>query len=82
MTAVSNQGIQAVFLNLEDKVKKAGTDLNKQINDALATGEVDPMKMLQLQFNMGRYNAMVEATSSVVKGLTDTAKTLAQRSGG
>ena len=40
------------------------------------------MQMLDLQFKMGRFNAMVEATSSVTKGLTDTAKTLAQRAGG
>ena len=56
--------------------------LNHDISDALSENEVDPIKMLALQFSMGRYNAMVEATSSVVKGLTDTAKTLAQRSGG
>ena len=79
---VSNQGIQAVFEDLKAKMEVSATDLNTQINAALDGNEVDPTEMLQLQFNMGRYNAMVEATSSVVKGLTDTAKTLAQRSGG
>ena len=78
----ATQGIQYVFEDLSKKVTDAGGDLNVQISDALSGGEVDPIKMLELQFNMGRYNAMVEATSSVVKGLTDTAKTLAQRSGG
>lgn len=78
----TTQGIQDVFNDLSAKVNAAGTELNTQINAALKGNEVDPMKMLELQFNMGRYNAMVEATSSVVKGLTDTAKTLAQRSGG
>ncbi|MBF0201774.1 MAG: type III secretion protein, partial [Desulfamplus sp.] len=44
--------------------------------------DLDPIQMLELQFQMGKFNAMVEATSSVTKGLTDTAKTLAQRAGG
>lgn len=79
---VSTQGILQVFNNLGKKVQDAGGELNDQINAALDANEVDPIEMLQLQFNMGRYNAMVEATSSCVKGLTDTAKTLAQRAGG
>lgn len=79
---VATQGIREVFVDLTGKLDSSSKLLNQQINNALDGNEVDPTEMLQLQFNMGRYNAMVEATSSVVKGLTDTAKTLAQRSGG
>lgn len=74
--------IKGAFDNLNTKVSSAATKLNTEITQALANDDLDPMQMLKLQFNMGRFNAMVEATSSVTKGLTDTAKTLAQRAGG
>lgn len=74
--------IKGAFENLNTKVTASADSLNKEITTALAADDLDPMQMLSLQFNMGRFNAMVEATSSVTKGLTDTAKTLAQRAGG
>lgn len=74
--------IKGAFDNLKTKVEDAATELNTQITAALGNKDLDPMQMLNLQFKMGRFNAMVEATSSVTKGLTDTAKTLAQRAGG
>jgi type III secretion protein F len=74
--------IRGAFVSLNTKVTSAATNLNNQIAKALDQNDLDPMQMLELQFNMGRFNAMVEATSSVTKGLTDTAKTLAQRAGG
>ena len=74
--------IRGAFTDLQNKVSVAGNKLNVEIKAALAKDDLDPMQMLDLQFNMGKFNAMVEATSSVTKGLTDTAKTLAQRAGG
>lgn len=74
--------INNAFKTLRNQVSKAATTLDQQINDALTKQDLDPMKMLDLQFKMGKFNAMIEATSSVTKGLTDTAKTLAQRAGG
>ena len=74
--------IKGSFDNLSAKVSNAASELNTQIQTTLKDGDLDPMKMLDLQFKMGRFNAMIEATSSVTKGLTDTAKTLAQRAGG
>lgn len=63
-------------------VNKAASNVKNAIDTALAEDDLDPMTMLDLQYKMGNYNAMVEAASSVTKGLTDTAKTLAQRAGG
>lgn len=93
--AESTVTIKSAFDNLTGKVSSAGADLQEEIKEALksttdtdsngettTTTDLDPMKMLDLQFEMGKYNAMVEAASSVTKGLTDTAKTLAQRAGG
>jgi len=74
--------IRGTFVDLNKKVGDAAKLLNTEISSALSGNDLDPMQMLSLQFNMGRFNAMVEATSSVTKGLTDTAKTLAQRAGG
>lgn len=81
--AISEQmNISNQFSNMTDQLSTRAKTLKSNINKALKDGDLDPMKMLQLQFDMGNYNAMVEATSSVTKGLTDTAKTLAQRTGG
>jgi type III secretion protein F len=41
--------------------------------------ELEQEDVLQLQFNIGQYNAMLEAASSIAKGTTDMLKTLAQR---
>ena len=74
--------IKGAFEDLNTKVGTSAEALNTEITKALGSDDLDPMQMLQLQFQMGKFNAMVEATSSVTKGLTDTAKTLAQRAGG
>ncbi|MCG8566386.1 MAG: hypothetical protein MI747_15020 [Desulfobacterales bacterium] len=74
--------INTAFNDLKTKVNAAAEELNTEIASALSGKDLDPMQMLNLQFRMGKFNAMVEATSSVTKGLTDTAKTLAQRAGG
>ena len=37
-------------------------------------------EMLNVQFYMGQYNALLEMTSTISKSLTDMMKTLAQRS--
>ncbi|WP_051445347.1 EscF/YscF/HrpA family type III secretion system needle major subunit [Desulfocurvus vexinensis] len=82
MAISTNMTISESFGQMTDQLSSRATTLKTSIQAALKDGDLDPMKMLQLQFDMGNYNAMVEATSSVTKGLTDTAKTLAQRAGG
>lgn len=78
--------IKSAFDNLTGKVSSAGESLQSDIEKALTNdsgeADLDPIQMLDLQFRMGQFNAMVETASSVTKGLTDTAKTLAQRAGG
>ena len=51
---------------------------NDQIS---ASGEVDQMQLLELQFAMGQYNAKLETISSVTKSIQDMLKSLAQRTG-
>jgi len=86
MTSTATPTIRAAFETLNQKVSSAGealqTDIEEALSDSDNDADLDPIQMLDLQFKMGQFNAMVEATSSVTKGLTDTAKTLAQRAGG
>jgi type III secretion protein F len=44
-------------------------------------GGITQQDMLQLQFEMGQYNSLVESISNVTKSLTDTLKSLAQKVG-
>jgi type III secretion protein F len=44
-------------------------------------GGVTQEDMLQLQFEMGQYNALIESVSNITKSLTDTLKSLAQKTG-
>lgn len=86
MATVVTPTVRNALNTMRQKVTAVGKDLQAEIKEALTnahgSNDLDPMQMLDLQFKMGQFNAMVEATSSVTKGLTDTAKTLAQRAGG
>ncbi|MBQ8708663.1 MAG: hypothetical protein IJ523_11305 [Succinivibrionaceae bacterium] len=37
--------------------------------------------LIEVQFQLGQYNAMVEMTSNISKSITDTAKSLTQKVG-
>ena len=64
-----------------DNINEAGKTLSKNMEALLATNEeISQTQMLQLQFEIGQYNAMLEMVSTVSKSLTDMMKTLAQRS--
>lgn len=49
------------------------------MNDLSQKDSLDTTDMLALQFEVGQYNAMLEATSTITKSLTDEAKQIAQR---
>jgi type III secretion protein F len=81
------EGVSAAMADLMKLVAQSGADMKKDITDA--SNYVDPNtqkhelsqeQLLNIQFNMGQYNAMLEAASSISKSVTDMAKTLAQRS--
>lgn len=62
-----------------DAIAKKGQDLQTKMTDLLASGEASPEQMLDLQFEVGQYNAMMESLSTVTKSMTDMLKSLAQR---
>ncbi|MDR2788752.1 MAG: type III secretion protein [Candidatus Accumulibacter sp.] len=61
-------------------VSDRSSSLKDEINTATnGEGELEQKQILALQFNIGQYNALLEAASSIAKGTTDMLKTLAQR---
>ena len=83
INSVSNNGINvnALFTNCTTNLNKYGAKLEEEIEKLSTAGQtIDQTKMLEIQFYIGQYNAMLEMVSSVSKSLTDMMKTLAQRS--
>lgn len=79
----TNSGLNVSELMTEcfNSINTAGTDLSERIKGLIGLGdELDQGTMLQVQFEVGQYNAMLEMVSTVSKSLTDMMKTLAQRS--
>jgi type III secretion protein F len=66
--------------SLMSSVHTRATDLQSEITAATNSGKkLDQEDFIALQFKVGEYNAMMEMTSSITKGVTDMLKTLAQR---
>ena len=80
MDSISGFNINQMFENTLQGVSTKGTELNAKMA-ALAEGdELSNEQMISLQFEVGQYNAMMEALSTVTKSMTDMMKSLAQRS--
>ena len=74
--------ISAMFENGMDSIGDKGSQLQAEM-DALLNqeGGASPEQMMELQFKMGQYNTMVESLSTITKSLTDSMKSIAQRTG-
>ena len=71
-----------MFNNALDSINKKGADIQAKMDKLMeADGEVDQTALMQLQFQMGIYNTMIETLSNVTKSITDSMKSLAQRTG-
>ena len=64
-----------------DSVAKKGDQIQAKMDAMLNQDEVDQTALMQLQFQIGIYNTMVETLSNVTKNVTDSMKSLAQRTG-
>lgn len=62
-------------------ISNKGANLQTKMSELSNKEELGPEELLPLQFEMGQYTALMEATSSVAKSLTDMLKSLAQRTG-
>jgi type III secretion protein F len=78
MSEIGNIG--AFLSDSLTKIAEKGDAFQKQL-DAMSTqeGGISQEDMLQLQFEMGQYNALIESVSNITKSLTDTLKSLAQK---
>ena len=64
-----------------DSISKKGADIQNKMDSIMQDGEVDQQALMQLQFQMGIYNTMTETLSNITKNVTDSMKSLAQRTG-
>jgi type III secretion protein F len=72
--------ISSAFTGLIQSVQTSNADLGTRMSEVMSNGkDLDQTELLNLQFEMGQYNARMELTSSLSKGITDMLKTLAQR---
>jgi len=80
MTSInSNLNINDMFSRMTEQISSKSTGLMSKMNDLSQKDSLDTTDMLALQFEIGQYNAMLEATSTITKSLTDEAKQIAQR---
>ena len=81
MVSISGFNVSQMFENTLQGISSKGSDLNARMENLLASGEeLSNEDMISLQFEVGQYNAMMEALSTVTKSMTDMMKSLAQRS--
>ena len=81
---MSNQiGNIGSFLNDSlSKLTSKGDAFQTRMNEMTAKeGGITQEDMLSLQFEMGQYSALIESVSNITKSLTDTLKSLAQKTG-
>ncbi|WP_294555829.1 EscF/YscF/HrpA family type III secretion system needle major subunit [uncultured Mailhella sp.] len=80
MDSVSGFNINQMFENTLQGVSTKGTELNARMEELSQGGELSNEQMITLQFQVGQYNTLMEALSTVTKSMTDMMKSLAQRS--
>ncbi len=83
LLAHSNNGvygnIDQVFTTFTSRIDSYGAQIAEAIQK-LDESEIDQADLIEIQFAMGQYNAMLETASTVTKKITDMMSTLAQRS--
>ncbi len=70
-----------MFQSGTDSISNRGMDIQTKMNELSSKENLGPEELLPLQFEMGQYTALMEATSSVTKSITEMLKSLAQRTG-
>ncbi|MBO8416590.1 MAG: type III secretion protein [Proteobacteria bacterium] len=66
------QGLDSLSTRAENLKTRMGEVANMEAEDQTAA-------MIELQFEMGQYNTMVELTSSITKSLSDSVKSISQK---
>lgn len=78
---MNNRGIDVgnMFQGGMDAVSQRGEALQQKMGAMMNKKTVNPQDMIAVQFELGQYNVMMESLSSVTKSLTETLKSLSQR---
>ena len=80
MDSISGFNISQMFENSLQSISTKCSDLNAKMEELSNGEELSNEQMISLQFEIGQYNALMEALSTVTKSMTDMMKSLAQRS--
>ena len=78
MTIGGGVNISSLFERAMDTIATRGAEMSDKMDQMK---ELSNEYMLKMQFALGQYNTLVEATSSITKSLVDEVKNVAQRSG-
>ncbi|MBQ7585626.1 MAG: type III secretion protein [Desulfovibrionaceae bacterium] len=81
MADIGGINIQSLFNKASESLNRDGTSLQQKIDSLNSKDSIDQKDLLQIQFQMGQYNAKLEAMSSMIKSIQDMLKALAQRTG-
>lgn len=79
MTGTPGLDLGKIFEGGAEAIGKRGEALQKRMTDMQQKKNLSPEDMVMVQFEMGQYNVLMESVSSVTKSLTDTMKSLTQR---
>lgn len=80
MDSISGFNVSQMFENTLQGVSTKGSELNSRMAELSQGEELSNEQMITLQFEIGQYNTLMEALSTVTKSMTDMMKSLAQRS--
>ena len=75
---MADMSISNLFDTTFAQVTSKGAELKARMN-AMSGKTLSTEEMVQLQFEMGQYNTLLETLSTVTKSLVDETKNLAQR---
>ena len=71
--------VNAMFDKTLGGIIAKGESLNARMEKLAKGDSLSQEEMVSLQFEVGQYNAMVEALATLTKSMTDMMKSLAQR---
>lgn len=78
---ISGGNIASSINNTLDRISQMGSDINTRMDEIskLTDSNDQQAAMIELNFQIGQYNAMMEMASSLTKNLTDSIKSIAQK---
>ena len=80
---ISGGGLAQMIKTGMDSMAGQAEELKNQMGkiSELDSSEDKQTALLEIQFEMGQYNAIIELTSNLVKSLSDSIKSVAQKAG-